>query len=361
VIMVRRPMLEPNLNASGLAFTAASLLVFLLANVVTGHLAESDKIGPRRAEAIREGEEHPEQARDLAQHGPGYPLFYLLASYANEPFFDRDQPEAVRKEAIETATARTTAIIGHLAVVIGIVLIGYRHFDNFQTGVAAATLYLLMPYTAQWTNRVDHVVPAALLVWAVQSYRRPVVSGILIGLAAGVIYYPLFLLPLWCSFYWRRGLARFLIGSIGAMIVLVASLALTSTDWANFVGQLRLMFGWTALVPQETIGFWHYHELALRVPVMAAFVIMCASLALWPAQKNLGTLLSCTAAVMLGVQFWHAQEGGIYMAWYLPLLILTIFRPNLEDRVALSAVSDIQLRWRKKAAAGVSAAVAIAA
>jgi hypothetical protein len=28
------------------------------------------------------------------------------------------------------------------------------------------------------------------------------------------------------------------------------------------------------------------------------------------------------------------------MAWYLPLLLLTIFRPNLEDRVALSVLGE---------------------
>ena len=31
------------------------------------------------------------------------------------------------------------------------------------------------------------------------------------------------------------------------------------------------------------------------------------------------------------------------MAWYLPLALLTIFRPNLEDRVALSVLGE---GWR---------------
>jgi hypothetical protein len=35
------------------------------------------------------------------------------------------------------------------------------------------------------------------------------------------------------------------------------------------------------------------------------------------------------------------------MGWYLPLLILTVLRPNLEDRVALSAVSPAWGRRRK--------------
>jgi hypothetical protein len=28
------------------------------------------------------------------------------------------------------------------------------------------------------------------------------------------------------------------------------------------------------------------------------------------------------------------------MAWYLPLFLLTVFRPNLEDRVAASVVGE---------------------
>ncbi|MDO5565974.1 MAG: hypothetical protein Q4G59_04900, partial [Planctomycetia bacterium] len=62
---------------------------------------------------------------------------------------------------------------------------------------------------------------------------------------------------------------------------------------------------------------------------------------LWPARKNLATLISCSAIVMLGVQFWIGNQGGLYMAWYLPLLILTIFRPNLEDRVATATVTEV--------------------
>jgi hypothetical protein len=34
------------------------------------------------------------------------------------------------------------------------------------------------------------------------------------------------------------------------------------------------------------------------------------------------------------------------MAWFLPLLLLTIFRPNLEDRVAQTAVSEGWFRRR---------------
>ena len=75
-----------------------------------------------------------------------------------------------------------------------------------------------------------------------------------------------------------------------------------------------------------------------RYPLIAAHVGLSLSLVLWPAQKNLGTLIAYSAAMMLGTQFWYAHSGGLALAWYLPLLILTIFRPNLEDRVAVSVV-----------------------
>jgi hypothetical protein len=213
--------------------------------------------------------------------------------------------------------------------------------------VAASTLYLMLPYTADYTPNLDHVVPAVLLIWAVQSYRRPVVAGMLMGLAAGVIYYPLYLLPLWCSFYWRRGLIRFCAGAGIVLVLLAGLLAFTSSDMTSYLSQLRQMFGLRLAEPADLSGFWSDHAAAFRYPVIAAFAVMCAGMALWPAQKNLGTLLSCSAAIMLGAQFWKAQDGGIYMAWYLPLLILTIFRPNLEDRIALGAVSEGWLRRRK--------------
>ncbi len=116
------------------------------------------------------------------------------------------------------------------------------------------------------------------------------------------------------------------------------------------------MFGWTAFWHGAADGFWQHHEPAFRYPVLAAFLALCGSLALWPPQKNLGTLLCCSAAVMLGVQYWHLYQGGLYMGWYLPLMVLAIFRPNLEDRVAISAVIERRTPWRKAApVAGVAA------
>ena len=132
---------------------------------------------------------------------------------------------------------------------------------------------------------------------------------------------------------------RFVVGVLLALALLAASLALKWHDLPTFLDQIGRMIGWrNPLGVEQFAGFWKYYDPSYRMPVLALFVTICLGMIFWPAQKNLGTLLSCSAAVMLATQFWHAHQGGLCMAWYLPLLILTIFRPNLEDRVAMSAV-----------------------
>ncbi len=343
--MVRRPLLEPNLSASGLTFSCASMLVFLMSNVIAERPETSPAPAtPASAKATAEkppgespaGEIAPAAGRFdkvqniLKQRGPGYPAFQIFAS-----------------DSADNVT-RITAILAHLAIVLGMVLIGYRHFDNTHTGIAAATLYLLLPYTAQYTPRIDHVVPGALLVWSIQCYRRPVFAGIFVGLAAGLTWYPLFLLPLWCSFYWRRGLIRFSVCVIVVLGLIIASLAVMPSSLGTFWDQLLRTCGmWYVVHPRAIRGFWEPPLDPWRWPVLALFFAICVTMIFWPAQKNLGTLLGCSAAIMLGTQFWKAYDGGTYMAWYLPLLILTILRPNLEDRVALSAINEGWVKWRK--------------
>jgi hypothetical protein len=346
--MVRRPLLEPNLSAGGLTFMDCSLFLLLMMGVLAGDVTTDDLDGARRADGILERKEAPPQPV-VETHRPGYPLLHLLASVPSRALVRPPTP-AMEKEAElarHVMTAKTMAILSHLAVVLGIVTIGVRHFGNLRTGIAAAGLYLLTPYSAQMVGRVDHALPAALLVWAVAAYRRPMIAGILLGVAAGTIFYPVFLLPLWLSFYWQRGRLRFVAGVVLSIAVLVASLTLTSSDMASFNSQLRQMVGWPGTWTNSIIGFWAYTESAYRITATTVFVVLSLSFALWPAQKNLGTLISCSAVVMLGAQFWNPQDGGLYIAWYLPLLILTIFRPNLEDRVAIAVLSDHWLYRRR--------------
>ncbi|MEI6239552.1 MAG: hypothetical protein WCR51_04125 [Planctomycetia bacterium] len=356
-LMVRRPLLEPNLSVGGLSFLGISLLVFLLANVITTRPQRDDLAGAAAATKL-ETRATEVDADQLARLGPGYPLLFLLPQLSTQRLFTPDTsgdgaaPAAEgNRRALHETTARVMAIISQVAIVAGMVAIGWLHFENVRLGIAAAVLYLLLPYTALMTGRVDHALPGALIIWAIAAYRRPLISGGLIGLAIGTIYYPVFLLPLWCGFYWERGIRRFALGVGAALLLLVLALFFTSPNAAVFAGQLRQMFGW--IFPNEVSleGFWALpvNDPVFRLPVLAAFIAMMATLAIWPAPKNLGTLLSCSAAVLLGSQFWKAHNGGLFMAWFLPALLLAVFRPNLENRVAL-LVLDAEWFLRRRAA-----------
>ena len=366
-MMVRRPLLEPNLSVGGMTFIGVSLLVFLMANVVNSKVTREDLAAAENKPLAQPGNPPPGDGQPPAKttapklaHGPGYPLLYWLPRIPTQVFIPRDLNQQPRQGAdvAGIAAARSMAILSHLMIIVGMVLIGYRHYDNIRTGIAAALLYLLMPYTAQLTGRVDHVLPAALLIWAVEAYRRPFSAGVFMGLAIGTIYYPLFLLPLWLSFYWQRGFLRFGAGVLAAIALLGFSLIFTSENAAMFWTQLTEMFSWPALAGEGSEGFWSFDFIdpVYRIPVVAAFIAMCGSFALWPAQKNLGTLMSCSAAVMLAAQFWNANGGGLYMAWFLPLMLLTIFRPNLEDRVALAVLGEGWLGRKRPALVGVERA-----
>jgi hypothetical protein len=328
-------------------FLGMSLFLFLMANVVSGTPEAADVVGSQRAAELQNLEASEEELSSLKTHGPGFPLIYLLPHISTQSLLGREAqkvenvPDAPVRSVrlVNVVTAQVMAILSQLAIVLGITLVGAKHFDSIRAGIAAATLYLLVPYTAMWTGSVYHALPGALIVWAVVCYRRPFLAGALLGLAFGTIYYPLFLLPLWLSFYWTRGVWRFLLGFVATVAILVGTLAFTSSDLEMFLASIRQMFGIQFPVAENLRGAWRYWNEVYRFPIIAAFIGLSLSFVLWPAQKNLATLISCSAALMLATQFWHAHSGGgLALAWYLPLFLLTVFRPNLEDRVAANFV-----------------------
>jgi hypothetical protein len=348
--MVRRPLLEPNLSVGGLSFLGISLFAFLMANVIVGTPDAADVSGSERAADLVGRLAPTDELNSLRTHGPGFPLLFVLPQISTQsilgdkgleesPVETHGDAPANSAELRHVVTARAMAILSQLAIVIGVVLVSMRHFDNVKTGIAVAVIYLLLPYTAMWTGSVTHALPGALLVWGVVFYRWPLIAGAIIGLAFGTIYYPMFLLPLWISFYWQRGMPRFLIGVFVAIAIVILAAALTSKDTPMLLAHLQQMFGVALPEAANFSGAWgKFWQPIYRYPIIAAQVGLSLSMTIWPAQKNLGTLISYTAVLMLGTQFWHAHSGGLALAWYLPLLLLTIFRPNLEDRVAVAVV-----------------------
>ena len=232
------------------------------------------------------------------------------------------------------------AILSQLAIVLGMMLIGLRHFDNIRAGIAAATLYLLLalhrdvdrqrdPRAAggtAWSGRCCSIAGRCLPArcWAWRSARFTTRCSCCRCGSASI---------------GRRACVRFLLGFAAMVAVLVVTLAFTSSDMTMFLACLKQMFGVQFPIAENLRGAWQFWNTVYRYPIIAAFIGLSISFVHLAAAEESGH-----AHQLLGrADARHAilarpHGGGLALAWYLPLLLLTIFRPNLEDRVATAVV-----------------------
>ncbi len=339
----RRPRLEQNLNTPGLTFLCAVAFVFLSIHAWTSDDVPASTVQTvEAADRLLKREEAPTKPvhpADEAKAGPAAAVLTapivkvippLAATISTEP-----KPAASARMNAAYA-ARLASTIAHLLVIVALACIGRWHFGDQQIGMAMAALYMLLPCTSYDVGRLNHVLPAAFILWAIASYRRPILSGGLIALACGTLYFPVFLLPLWFLFYDRRGAARFAGGLAAVGIVLVGSLILTSADTTSFLNQMiGAAIDWPALQfrSNQSGGFWQPEIAAYRIPVFVAFCAGTIVISVWPRQKTLEHLIANSAAIIVGTQFWYPQQGGVYSLWYVPLLLVVIFRPTLSHLV----------------------------
>jgi hypothetical protein len=311
LVLVRRPAVSANLNLQGLSWFGGALFICLTVVALrpTPDQREQEQVGNRPASI--------EQAQTAAT---------AVVRTAQTTNGGHASPDAVRFWAV-----RGLAMLCHAAVLVGLVMIGWRHFNDLTAGVAAAALYTLLPYTAYNIGQVHHVLPTAFLVWAVFCYRRPTISGWLLGVAAGTSVFPAILFPLWFGFYSQRGAARFGLAFLTATTVSLGITALVlwlGPSELNLVTALHLT-DWKPWTPPTSESIWTGTHWAYRLPLFVLFVGFVAGVTVWPNPKNLSHLLAQSAAVLIAIQFWHGDRGGLYVLWYLPILLLMVFRPNL--------------------------------
>ena len=243
----------------------------------------------------------------------------------------QDQPALARSE-IAIGVARSAAILAHLLIVAALVAIGWKRFRNPEGGVGMATLYLLLPATAINAEKIDHLLPAAAMVWAVFCVPWPFAAGALLG-AASVFAFPVFLVPAWLGYYGRKGAGHCALGFLTVALVVGLSATLSNVlrdfveAWSGAVAWNPLRLGNTT----HPLGFWTERTQYYRVPLFLAFFLFCLGASFWPRKKDLGQLLGLSVAILLGVQFWYPERGGAFVAWYLPMFLLLSFRPNLAN------------------------------
>jgi len=320
--------MEQNLNSPGLAFLGACALIFLATRVATEELPDSTLNTVKRSENLRQ---RVEDSKRPAEAGPTPSLIGAPVGVISEAVTPGGEETEDSRNQAAIVTARVMAVLCHLAIVAALIVLGARLFGDMHVGLAMGLLHLLLPCTFYQAGEVIHVLPSALILWAIVAWRRPKVSGTLMGLACGTLFFPIFLLPIWASFYGKQNALRFFAALTVVGIVLTGSFIFTSTDAASFFQQILGSIDWRGLTFrfQEADGFWSAENAVFRLPVCVLFFLGLIFMTIWPRQKTLEYLLSASAAIIVATQFWYPQQGGVYLTWYLPLVLVVAFRPRL--------------------------------
>jgi hypothetical protein len=321
----RRPLLEPNLNASGLACLTIGIVGLFIAETVSLPVGDGAKRNPADTSTGQRAD-----PPHFASSGVEETVDQMI-QIAPLPRSLRGNPRAV-------VLQRVLAGIAHVVLVTGLILVGRRHFDRPISGLSVAACYLLLPYSRFALVDSGQLVPAALIVSALLYYQKPALAGALIGLAAGWMPACLGLIPLWAGFYRKRGITRFcLVGLAVVFTCGMLGMALPNlAAWARALGARSLAEAGLlpTIVAPETGSFWSGIDPSFRLPVLIAYLALIVATAFWPLEKNLGELISLSAALLIAGQFWYLDAGGTLVILYLPLIVLMMFRPNLAARRA---------------------------
>ncbi len=200
--------------------------------------------------------------------------------------------------------------------------------------VAFSPALILAAYI-NWDLLAMGLTMAALAAWAA---RRPVLAGVLLGVAVATKFYPVIcLVPLFalCLRAGRlREFWRTLAAAAGAWLVLNVPVAVAApSGWATF-------YSFNAGRGADWGSIWYFFEIehwpvlgGLSIPAInlisaAVFLVACAAVAalalMAPRRPRLPQLIFlATAAFLLTNKVWSPQ----YVVWLVPLVVLA--RPRL--------------------------------
>jgi hypothetical protein len=330
--LVRRPALEPNLNSAGLACMAIGVLLCLLVETIDLPSATGKARNP--ALPNKEAVEDP----DKSPGGPAGLEESVKLAIDRTPL-----PESLKRSPLQVVLSRVLSVLSHLVIVFGLYRVGERHFEQRQAGLAAATCYLLLPYTRIAVVDSGQLFASALIILSLVLHTRPIVSGLLIGLATSWMPACLGLVLVWAGYFrHRKAGSTFLLASLG---FLAGAWALAGAvpwiaNWAHALlardlaeAGLRPLLD---VAPQWN-SFWSDIDPIFRLPVLIAYAAFVLFYGLWPWRKDLASLISQSVAVLVASQYWFLDGGGTLIMIYLPLLLLMMFRPG---RIATRAPRD---------------------
>lgn len=219
-----------------------------------------------------------------------------------------------------------------------------RKQGDHLTGLTVVFVYAISPYILGMRSeigleRASHIAGMPFILATLLLLHRPALAGLLLGMATGMLYYPLFLLPLYLGYLWRSlGRARALVfllsyAAVGVICLVMLMLMVQPLDEAesalgafidDTIAQQQFKDGYG----NSQLSFWgQYPRLAAwgKPGTGILYCLFCLGLAFVPRRMAFSQLLALSAAVLVGTQLVLAFAGGTYVGFYLALVIVTLF------------------------------------
>jgi hypothetical protein len=299
------------------------------------------------------------------------PAQFLLGRPANPPELSPQDEAYVRPPFLAT---KLTCFAFQLIALAALLAIVSRE-AGIAVALGAVALYAGSPYIVGLGSDtavigglryISHIAPTAMVLLALAAIRRPLLSGMLLAAAAGVLFYPAFMFPVFLGWHWwrsRRDGIRFAVGFALVAAVLAAGVVYY-THAPEGQSALRLFLQSTLEHQEGTaareyglskVSFWGTHPefafmetplfgtTSLFKPTFLLFATFAASGFFLARGRTLPQLAGLVAAVGAAVQLWKTHAQGSYVEWYYPLLLIALFAAagaggDTEDATEAAAV-----------------------
>jgi hypothetical protein len=265
-------------------------------------------------------------------------------------------------------TTRLTLLAFHILGIAALFTIG-RQLANAAVGWALVCLYIGSTYVQgaggeMWVvsgmSYISHIAPAAVTLMAFALLARPMWAGAMLGVGAGILFYPAFFFPLWLGYFFWRGKdgVKFTAGFV-LVCALVGGSVLLLTQPGENDSRLHAIYESTVAHQESpkaygssTFSFWGTHpRLAaiLQRPFLPGWYLFKPMFLVFAGFLGLSFFLArgrsvpqfafLTAAVAIAIQLWKSHAGGTYVEWYLPFFLIGAYAGG-HSSAKLSERSD---------------------
>jgi hypothetical protein len=241
---------------------------------------------------------------------------------------------------------QTTELVLDLLTLSGLYLLA-RKKSCHVTGLAVVFIYAISPYIVGMVSelgleRASHIAGMPFILFALLLLHRPAIAGLLLGIATGMLYYPMFLVPLWFGYLWRRNGIRngvVFLGTYAAvgiiciimLISMVQPIDESESPLGAFIDDTISQQQFKAGYGNSPLSFWgQYPEFAVwgKPTAGVLYCIFCLLLAFYPYGVRFEQMIAMTAAVLVGTQLVLSFGGGTYIGFYLATVMLVLFGFN---------------------------------